>query len=396
MLLGVCGSIAAYKTAELARLLVQEDMQLRVMMTHSAADFVTAKTLSTLSNHEVFTDFYQPNGVWNSHVALGLWADYMLIAPLSAHTMAKMAKGMADSILLATYLSVRCPVVVAPAMDHDMYIHPATQANMDTLRSQGVHILPSVEGALASGLHGMGRMQEPEAIVGQLRALLTPQRFAGKRVLLTAGPTYEAIDPVRFIGNFSSGKMGAALARCLAEQGATVELVLGPCAVEVEQPNIRVHRVLSADEMYAAASALHPDVDIALFSAAVADYKPQTLQQQKIKKGKGVPEIRLTENPDIAQALGERKQPHQLHVGFALESHDAVSHAKQKLQSKHFDFIVLNSLQDEGAGFQHDTNKVTLLFHEGDPQAFPLASKDEVATYIVDALHRQITLTDRV
>ena len=390
ILLGVCGSIAAYKIAELVRLLVQDNMEVRVIMTRAAKDFVTPATLSTLSQQPVLQSFYKADGTWSNHVALGLWADYLLIAPLTAHTMAKMAQGMCDNLLLATYLSARCPVVVAPAMDHDMYIHQATQHSVKQLKAHGVHFLPPQEGPLASGIYGQGRMQEPEQIAEAIATMGQEQRFAGKQVLITAGPTYEAIDPVRFIGNFSSGKMGVALALTLARQGAIVSLVLGPTAMTVNHPNIDVYAVRSAEEMYDKALQCHPKADIVIFAAAVSDYKPKQRHTEKIKKNQSSKRIELVENPDIAALLSANKRPGQVHVGFALETHDEVQHAEQKLKDKALDMIVLNSLRDEGAGFQQDTNKVSLFFPQDPPRHFPLAPKLTVAEHITQVLYEHI------
>jgi phosphopantothenoylcysteine decarboxylase/phosphopantothenate--cysteine ligase len=386
ILLGICGSIAAYKSALLVRLLVKEGAEVRVIMTPSALDFITPLTLSTLSRGPVLTEFASKSGDWNNHVELGLWADIFLIAPLTANTLAGMAHGEANNLLLATYLSARCPVIVAPAMDLDMLQHPSTQRNMETIRGFGCISLDSRFGELASGLVGSGRMAEPEEIIHEIRIhFATRDILKGKKALVTAGPTYEAIDPVRFIGNNSSGKMGYAIAEALAQRGAHVDLVSGPTSLKITHPLIQTTRVTSADQMYEACAEIFPSSDIGVLSAAVADYKPAIAASEKIKKTGGDLQLTLTRTPDIAQALGKMKKGNQFLVGFALETQDALSNARQKLVSKNFDLIVLNSLKDEGAGFSHDTNMVTII-GKNEHKEYSLKTKKEVAGDIVDAI----------
>jgi phosphopantothenoylcysteine decarboxylase/phosphopantothenate--cysteine ligase len=386
ILLGICGSIAAYKSALLVRLLVKEGAEVRVIMTPSALDFITPLTLSTLSRGPVLTEFASKSGDWNNHVELGLWADIFLIAPLTANTLAGMAHGEANNLLLATYLSARCPVIVAPAMDLDMLQHPSTQRNMETIRGFGCISLDSRFGELASGLVGSGRMAEPEEIIHEIRIhFATRDILKGKKALVTAGPTYEAIDPVRFIGNNSSGKMGYAIAEALAQRGAHVDLVSGPTSLKITHPLIQTTRVTSADQMYEACAEIFPSSDIGVLSAAVADYKPAIAASEKIKKTGGDLQLTLTRTPDIAQALGKMKKGNQFLVGFALETQDALSNARQKLVSKNFDLIVLNSLKDEGAGFSHDTNNVTII-GKNEHKEYSLKTKKEVAGDIVDAI----------
>ncbi|MBL7851526.1 MAG: bifunctional phosphopantothenoylcysteine decarboxylase/phosphopantothenate--cysteine ligase CoaBC [Cyclobacteriaceae bacterium] len=388
ILLGVTGSIAAYKSAMLVRLLVKQEAEVRVILTPSARDFVTPLTLATLSRNPVLSEFQQSQtGTWNNHVELGLWADAFIIAPASANTVAKLAHGLCDNLLLATYLSARCPVFLAPAMDLDMLAHPATQKNLSTLQAHGHRLIKTNFGELASGLTGDGRMAEPEEIVESLRQHFdSKKKLTGKRALVTAGPTYEALDPVRFISNHSSGKMGFAIAEALAEEGATVDLVSGPTTQQTHLPGITTHAVVSADDMAAACSRLFPSADITVLSAAVADYKPAVRADQKIKKTSDSLTLELTRTPDIAARLGEQKRPGQLLVGFALETENEVSNARKKLEAKNFDFIVLNSLNDSGAGFGGDTNQVRILHRTGDPAVFPLKPKREVARDIVQAI----------
>ncbi len=389
ILLGITGSIAAYKSAVLVRLLVKAGAEVRVVMTRAATDFISPLTLSTLSRHEVYTHVHEA-GAWHSHVELGLWADALVIAPATAHTLARMAQGLCDDMLTAVYLSARCPVWVAPAMDLDMWQHPATQRNLRTLQADGVSIIPVGEGELASGLHGPGRMAEPEAIVAFLEAALTPQGpLAGRTVLVTAGPTHEPLDPVRFLGNRSTGKMGIALAEELARRGARVQLILGPTPLRPTRPDIEVVPVRTAEEMHAAAATRFAQADAAILAAAVADYRPATVASEKIKKQGDELQLRLVRTPDIAATLGKRKKPGQVLVGFALETENERANALGKLRRKNLDFIVLNSLRDEGAGFAHDTNKVTILSADGTEKLFPLKSKREVAADIVAELaHR--------
>lgn len=388
ILLGVTGSIAAYKSAVLTRLLIKSGAEVKVVMTASAHDFITPVTLATLSKNPVLTDFIKDkSGQWNNHVELGLWADAMVIAPASANTVAKMAQGICDNLLLAVYLSARCPVVLAPAMDLDMLQHPSTQGNLARLKNFGNYIVEPVYGELASGLTGTGRMAEPEEIVQWLENFFFASLpLKGKKALVTAGPTYEAIDPVRFIGNHSSGKMGFAIAEALASAGAEVTLITGPTHQELQRSNVRVVRVTSAEEMHVAATKIFPETDIAVLAAAVADYKPKTRADQKIKKQTDSLVIELVKTHDIAQSLGSMKKNGQLIVGFALETENQKENAIRKLQSKNFDFIVLNSPNDEGAAFGHDTNKITIIDRSLNEQTFDLKSKNEVARDIVQAI----------
>ena len=386
ILLGITGSIAAYKAAMLCRLLKTAGAEVRVVMTPLAKQFITPLTMATLSKNPILVEFFDPeNGAWNSHVSLGEWADCYLIAPATANTMAKMATGVADNLLLTTYLSARCPVVVAPAMDLDMYAHPATQQNLRTLAERGVRIVEPGEGELASGLSGKGRMAEPDAIAAFVGDLLAEKKktLAGKRLIVTAGATIEAIDPVRFISNHSSGKMGYAIAGELAARGAEVTLVSGRTALPVP-PGVERVDVLSAEEMYEAAVKAFAAADGAVMCAAVADYTPAEVSDTKLKKGDGELFIRLRRTRDIAAELGARKEGRLL-VGFALETDNEEAHAESKLERKHFDFIVLNSLRDAGAGFRGDTNKVTFIDRTG-REALPLLSKREVAARIADRI----------
>lgn len=390
--LGVTGSIAAYKSAVLVRLLVKAGAEVRIIMTASAHDFITPLTLSTLSRNPVLTDFVKDqSGVWNNHVELGLWADALVIAPASANTIAKMAHGQCDNFLLAVYLSARCPVFLAPAMDLDMLQHPATQSNLQKLQGYGNRMLSPGFGELASGLVGLGRMAEPEEILDQLeRHFKEKSRLQGKKVLVTAGPTYEALDPVRFIGNHSSGKMGFAIAETMADQGASVDLVTGPTQQHTNHPSINVKHVVSAQEMFDACSALFPSSDITVLSAAVADYRPAVKAAQKIKKKEEVFELTLTKTPDIAASLGKQKHNGQIIVGFALETENEQSNALKKIESKNFDLIVLNSLNDQGAGFGHDTNKITIIDREQRARTFELKNKRAVAHDIVEAIIEKV------
>ncbi|MCB0642302.1 MAG: bifunctional phosphopantothenoylcysteine decarboxylase/phosphopantothenate--cysteine ligase CoaBC, partial [Phaeodactylibacter sp.] len=361
IILAVCGSIAAYKAALLTRLLIKAGADVQVLMTDAATGFVSTLTFSTLSKRPVFTSVHSEHG-WNNHVDLGLWADAFLIAPATATTLGKLAHGIADNMVVATYLSARCPVFFAPAMDLDMWQHPSTQANVQRLQSYGDTLIPVEHGELASGLVGPGRMAEPEAIVEFLAAsLAADQPLAGYRVMITAGPTYEPIDPVRFIGNHSSGKMGLAIAEDLAARGAQVDLILGPSVLEVSHPNIRVHRVKTGQKMFEQAKAVFPKAQIAVFAAAVADYRPKVVAEEKIKKQSDQLTIELEKTIDIAATLGKLKGPDQVSVGFALETEHPEAYAQSKLERKNFDLIVLNSLRDAGAGFQYDTNKITIF-----------------------------------
>ncbi len=369
ILVGVTGSIAAYKAAILIRLLIKEGAEIRVLMTRHACEFITPLTLATLAKNPVLIDFFNPeNGDWNNHVDLGLWADAFIIAPASANTMAKMASGVADNLLLTTYLSARCPVFIAPAMDLDMLNHPATRKNMDILRSYGNKIMEPATGELASGLSGKGRMEEPEILAEALKDHFSGSskkkslsNLKGKRILVTAGPTYEPFDAVRFIGNYSSGKMGFAIAEALAEQGVKVTLVSGPVALSPQHAGITFFPVHTASEMLARSLSCFPETDGAILSAAVSDYRPVSPVTHKIKRSDKNMVLELEPNPDIARQLGNMKNPHQFLAGFALETDDEIRHASEKLNKKNFDFIVLNSLRDKGSGFMGDTNKITII-----------------------------------
>jgi len=383
IVLSITGSIAAYKAALLTRLLIKEGAAVQVIMTPAATSFITPLTLSTLSKHPVHTNVSEGDS-WDNHVELGLWADAMVVAPATATTMGKMANGIADNMVVATYLSAKCPVHIAPAMDLDMWKHPSTETNLAKLKSYGNHILPVGNGELASGLFGDGRMAEPEDIVDHLsRNINQAEKLSGKKVMITAGPTYEAIDPVRFIGNRSTGKMGLALAEACANMGASVQLILGPSGLKTEHPNINVTRVTSAQEMFEAAKNYWPESDIGIMSAAVADFTPKEVANQKIKKGDEDLVISLQRTQDIASSLGKEKRENQLLVGFALETNNEEANANRKLQKKNFDFIVLNSLNDKGAGFGHDTNKVRIISKDGQNVEHKLKSKTEVAYDII-------------
>ncbi len=388
ILLGVTGSIAAYKAAVLCRLLRTAGAEVQVVMTALAKEFITPLTMATLSKRPILVEFFDPeNGAWNSHVSLGEWADLMLVAPTTANTLSKMAHGTADNLLLTTYLSARCPVAVAPAMDLDMYAHVATQQNLRTLAERGVAVIEPGEGELASGLTGKGRMEEPEAIVRAVERLLAGGErrppLAGKRYLVTAGATIEPIDPVRYLTNHSTGKMGYAIAGELAARGADVTLVSGRTALAAPQ-GVRRIEVLTAEEMYRAATEAFDAADGAVMCAAVADYTPEQVAERKMEKGDGSLTLRLRRTKDIAAELGARKGGRLL-VGFALETHDEEAHAEAKLERKNFDFVVLNSLRDAGAGFRGDTNKVTFIDRTG-REALPLLSKSETAARIVDKI----------
>ena len=391
IVLGITGSIAAYKSCLIIRQLIKRGAEVQVVITPSGKEFITPITLSALTSKPVISDFFsQRDGTWHSHVDLGLWADAMLIAPATASTIGKMAHGVADNMLITTYLSMKAPVFIAPAMDLDMYAHPSTQQNLRTLQSYGNHIIEPGTGFLASKLEGKGRMEEPENIVAQLEQFFSRQEtLKGRKVLITAGPTYEKIDPVRFIGNYSSGKMGFALANECANRGAQVELVCGPvsASMQVVHPNIHRTNVESAQEMYETCMQLYPSMHSAILCAAVADYAPERVATQKMKRTDEDWVIRLKPNPDIAASLGKIKKEGQILVGFALETNDEEVHARAKLRKKNFDFIVLNSLKDEGAGFRTDTNKITIISAD-EKKEFPLKSKAEVAKDIVDQLER--------
>ena len=388
IVLGITGSIAAYKACTLIRALVKRGHEVQVVITPAGKEFITPITLSALTSKPVISDFFsQRDGTWHSHVSLGLWADVMIVAPATASTIGKMANGIADNMLITTYLSMKAPVYVAPAMDLDMWAHPATQQNLDILRQRGVRVIEPAAGELASHLVGKGRMEEPETIADIVcQEMGVPQTLEGRTILITAGPTYEKIDPVRFIGNYSSGKMGIALAEECAQRGAQVKLVLGPVSREVQGKGIDVTHVESAHEMYEAATALFPKADAAILCAAVADFTPEVTASQKLKReGDGLV-LHLQPTEDIARSLGEMKRDDQRLVGFALETHDELPHAQEKMRKKHLDFIVLNSLQDKGAGFRTDTNKVTILKADGEQKAYPLKPKTEVAKDIIDQL----------
>ena len=387
IVLGITGSIAAYKACQLIRLFVKAGAEVQVVITPAGKEFITPVTLSALSSNPVISEFFaQRDGSWHSHVDLGQWADVMVIAPATASSIGKMANGIADNMLITTYLSMKAPVFVAPAMDLDMFAHPSTQQNLDRLRSFGNHIIEPASGELASHLVGKGRMEEPEVIFEHIARFFAQQQGPKRRVLITAGPTYEKIDPVRFIGNYSSGKMGYALAEECAKRGWDVELVSGPTKLEVKHPNIRRTDVESAAEMYAAATALFPSCDAAIMCAAVADFTVDAVAAEKIKRGESGLELNLVPTRDIAAALGAQKRADQRLVGFALETVNELAHAQEKLRRKQLDFIVLNSLNDSGAGFQHDTNKVTIIPAEGAPVPFALKSKTDVAKDILDYL----------
>lgn len=390
IILGISGGIAAYKAAPLTRLLVKAGANVKVIMTPLAKEFITPLTMATLSKNPILVDFYNPeNGDWNSHVDLGLWADLFIIAPATANSMAKMANGVADNLLITTYLSAKCPVMIAPTMDLDMYKHPATQKNIETLRSYGNIIIEPDSGELASGLVGKGRMEEPENIAAFVDKFFSEKKkLNNKKFLITAGPTYEKIDPVRFIGNYSSGKMGFAIAEELANRGAEVVLVAGPVSLKTSNPNISRIDVESAEQMYEACMQNFEACNGAIMSAAVADFTPVVKAEQKVKRGKENYSLELTPNKDIAAELGKIKTKEQILVGFALETNDESANAKKKLEKKNLDFIVLNSLNDEGAGFGVDTNKIKIIEREGVEKDFPLSSKTQVAINIADYLEK--------
>lgn len=388
IIVGVTGGIAAYKTAYIVRELVKRGAEVKVLMTEKAKEFITPLTLATLSKNPVCVDFFDPtNGAWNSHVSLGIWADALLIAPATANTLAKMANGIADNLLLTTYLSAKCPVFVAPAMDLDMFKHTATQKNLELLRQNNCYVIEPTSGELASGLDGKGRMEEPLKIVDFLKnALLNKnQPLKGKKILITAGPTYEKIDPVRFIGNYSSGKMGFALAEKCAEAGAEVILIAGPVTLKTQNANIRRIDVESAKEMNDAACGVFSQCDGAILSAAVADFSPKNFENEKIKK-RGELTIELQQTPDIAENLGKTKTEKQFLIGFALETNNEENNALQKLKRKNFDFIVLNSMKEENTCFGFDTNKINIIHKNGEIKKFALKTKAEVAQDIVNEI----------
>lgn len=388
ILLAVTGSIAAYKTPQLVRMLVKAGATVKVLTTPAAEQFVSPLALATVSKNPVFSNI-NDGAAWNNHVELGRWADVMLIAPCSANTLAKMANGLCDNLVCAVYLSATCPVFVAPAMDEDMWLHASTRQNILKIRSFGNQLIPVAHGELASGLIGEGRMAEPENIISHLEHFFEQKKhqpLKGVHTLVTAGPTYERIDPVRFIGNFSSGKMGIAIAETLAEKGAKVTLVLGPSHLNTYHPQIDVVRVESAEEMFDASMKTFPTVQIAIMAAAVADYKPENKATAKIKKHETALNITLTETRDILASLGKEKKQDQFLAGFALETNNEIANAMKKLKSKNADLIVLNSLNDEGAGFGHDTNKITLFDNEGEHITLPLQTKKEAAEAIINRI----------
>lgn len=387
ILLGVTGSISAYKTAYLIRELVKNNCEVKVIMTKAATGFISPLTLATLSKNPVYQNYVasESNGTWNNHIDLALWADAALIAPCSANTLSKLAAGTCNNFLTAVVLSLRCPLHVAPAMDVDMYKHPATQHNLQTIRERGVHIIEPDSGELASGLSGEGRLREPDEIVEILKkAFKQQQSLAGKIFLVTAGPTYEALDPVRFLGNRSSGKTGTILADELASRGAEVHLVQGPGSAIARHTSVKTTRVQSALEMLAACKKVYPQCHGAVFAAAVSDYRPAEQHSQKIKKESGTPQVELIENPDIAAELGKMKKSGVVHVGFALETGNGEKNARKKLEKKHFDFIVLNS-PGKNTGFEHDTNQITVITHSK-TKTFELKTKTEAAKDIADEI----------
>ena len=394
IILGVTGSIAAYKAVYLLRLLIKEGASVQVIMTPSAMEFVGPVTFSALSGNTVLSDFFSTEGGdWNSHVALGVSADLMLIAPVTATTLGKMASGVADNLLVTTYLSARCPVVVAPAMDMDMYRHPSTQRNLEILKGYGNLVIEPGKGELASGLEGPGRMEEPEEILHFIRQLISgpsKKKLLNKQVLLTAGPTHENIDPVRFIGNHSSGKMGFAIAEAFAAEGARVHLVTGPVSLETTTAEIEVIRITSAAEMYDRCNELIDQMDIAVFNAAVSDFTPVSPSEKKVKRGTDEWTIQLKPTRDIAAEMGRRKKKGQLLVGFALETDKEEEHARQKLEKKNLDLVVLNSMQDKGAGFGCDTNKVTMIDRLGNAEKYELKPKEQVASDLVQRVIKMV------
>ncbi len=390
IIIGITGGIAAYKINYLVRDFVKAGAEVRIVMTKRTEDFVSPLTLSTLSRNKVYTDFYDENKTWNNHVELALWADVMLIAPCTANTLAKIANGICDNFLMAVYMSAKCPVIIAPAMDLDMYAHPAVTRNLNIIESFGHKIIPAEYGELASGLIGQGRLAEPETIFRTVGNEFTDTdaAFAGKKILITAGPTYENIDPVRFIGNHSSGKMGFDLAKEAAKRGAEVTLISGPSSQKTDDKNIKVYRVTSAQEMFDEVFKHYENTDIAIMSAAVADYTPKVKATEKIKKNEQELTIELIKNKDILRTMGEKKT-HQFLVGFALETQNEEENAKGKLVKKNLDMIVLNSLRDEGAGFANATNKIK-IFTPTEEQSFTLKSKEEVACDILNFIAQKL------
>ncbi|QBA22168.1 bifunctional phosphopantothenoylcysteine decarboxylase/phosphopantothenate--cysteine ligase CoaBC [Chryseobacterium indologenes] len=392
ILIAVSGGIAAYKIHFLIRDFVKKGAEVQVIMTPDAENFVTKLSLSTLSKKPVYSDFYSDNGTWNSHVEMALWADVMIVAPCTANTLSKMVHGMCDNLVIATYMSAKCPVFIAPAMDLDMYAHPSTQKNMEQAESFGHIIIPAENGELASGLIGQGRMAVPATIFNAVEHYfnsdIQSRSLEGKTVLITAGPTYEAIDPVRFIGNHSSGKMGFSLAEEASKRGAKVILISGPSMQTLNDPHVELHKVTSAKEMLAKVFEFYDTIDIGIASAAVADYAPKEVAKEKIKKNDENLTIELVKNPDILKTMGEKKT-HQFLVGFALETQNEEENAKGKLEKKNLDMIVLNSLRDEGAGFKNDTNKIK-IFTRTEKKEFNLKSKDDVAKDILNFVETQL------
>ena len=386
ILVGVTGSIAAYKTAILTRLLIKSGAEVQLVATASALDFITPLTLATLSKRPVFSTFFEKNsGQWHNHVELGLWADLFLVAPLSANTLAKFAQGGSDNLLTATYLSCRCPVMLAPAMDLDMYQHPSVRANLEKVASFGNIVLDAETGELASGLSGQGRMMEPEHILEQVIQFFNPKKdFLGKKVMITLGPTQEALDPVRFLSNHSSGKMGYALAKAFEAQGAEVYLVVGPVSLKLDENRFQIRGVTTASEMFEAAKALHAQMDLVVFAAAVADFRPENPVAQKIKKAGEELTLRLVPNVDLAFELGKIKRANQFHVGFALETEQEEVNAKAKLVRKNFDLVVLNSAVEAGAGFKYDTNQVRIFHKSGREVSSALLPKESIAALILE------------
>jgi len=393
ILLGITGGIAAYKAAILVRLLVKEGAEVKVVMTKLAKEFITPLTMATLSKNPILVEFFDPeNGQWNSHVDLGAWSDLFLIAPATANSMGKMANAIADNLLITTYLSAKCPVMIAPAMDLDMFQHPANLKNIETLKSYGNIIVEPESGELASGLIGKGRMAEPEVITENvINFFSSKKKLKSKKVLVTAGPTYEPIDPVRYIGNYSTGKMGYAIAEELASQGAVVFLISGPTHLEPSSSLITKINVKTAQEMYTESVNCFPECDAAIMSAAVADFKPMVYFDEKVKRMGDEMQINLEPNKDIAAELGKMKKKNQKLIGFALETNDEFENAIKKIKNKNLDFIVLNSLNDEGAGFGYDTNKISIIDNESNRTDFGLKPKKEVAVDIVNAVIEKLT-----
>lgn len=392
ILIFICGGIAAYKINYLVRDLIKKGAEVQILMTPSAENFISKLTLSTLSKKPVYSEFYSDNGTWNNHVEFALWADLIVVAPCTANTLAKMIHGICDNLVIATYMSAKCPVFIVPAMDLDMYQHPSTRQNLEIAEDFGHFIIPAEVGELASGLSGQGRMAEPETITEKIEEFFASEKIEiwhGKTVLITAGPTYEAIDPVRFIGNHSSGKMGFSIAEAAAKRGAKVILISGPTSQRTDHPNIEIHKVTSAKEMFDEVFKYYETSDIAIASAAVADYGPKEIASEKIKKNDDSLTIELVKNPDILKTMGEQKT-HQFLVGFALETQNEEENAKGKIEKKNLDMIVLNSLRDEGAGFKGDTNKIKILT-KTEVKEYALKSKDAVANDILNFVQEQIS-----